>query len=84
VAQPSDQIFFEFSLGGAVHDGKLDPEPGRKGLGTRFEFRESVEVGYTLTASQSISLMLDHISNANLGHHNAGLDNFGVRYGIKF
>jgi hypothetical protein len=28
--------------------------------------------------------MVDHISNANLGSHNAGITNAGARVGIKF
>lgn len=81
----SDSLYLDASIGGAAHDGKLDTEaPGRKSLGSRFLFRESLELGYSFTPSQSISIMLDHVSNANLANRNEGLDNLGVRYGIKF
>lgn len=73
------------SLGGALHDGYNDQlHPGRKRLGSTILFRESVELAYQITSVYSISLMVDHISNANLGNHNAGITNAGVRIGFKF
>ena len=80
-----DSLFVDGSLGGAVHNGELDTnELGKKSLGSRILFRESLELGWAFTPNQSISLMLDHISNANLGERNEGLDNVGIRYGLKF
>jgi lipid A 3-O-deacylase len=80
-----DGLFVELSLGGAVHDGEIDTQRlDRKSLGSRVLFREALEIGWAFTPSQSISLMLDHMSNANLAERNEGLDNFGIRYGIKF
>jgi len=80
-----DGLFVELGLGGAVHDGKIDTQRvDRKSLGSRVLFRESLELGWAFTPSQSISFMLDHMSNANLAERNEGLDNFGVRYGLKF
>lgn len=82
----TDQIFFEFSLGGAIHDGKLDDDPRnqRKALGCRVLFRESVALGWHFNEHHSLSLMLDHISNASLCKNNEGLDTLGIRYGYKF
>jgi len=82
----ADSLFVDGSLGGAVHDGHLHTtiHLNHKQLGSRFEFRESFEVGYGFTESQSISLLLDHISNAGLSSHNGGMENFGLRYGFKF
>jgi lipid A 3-O-deacylase len=80
-----DGLFVELALGGAVHDGKIDTiRTDRKSLGSRVLFRESFEIGWAFTPSQSISFMLDHMSNANLAERNEGLDNFGIRYGLKF
>jgi hypothetical protein len=82
-----DSLFIEGSLGGAVHDGaveRAEAEPGEKPLGTRVLFRESVEIGYAFTARQSVSVMFDHLSNANLGDANPGLNNVGIRYGVRF
>jgi lipid A 3-O-deacylase len=85
LASAEDNLFLDVSFGGAVHDGHIRTnDVDRKELGSRFEFRESLEIGWRFTAAQSLSIMLDHISNANLGVKNEGLDNLGLRYGIKF
>jgi lipid A 3-O-deacylase len=47
-------------------------------------FRESVELGYQLTPNLSISGFVDHMSNANLAPHNAGITDAGARLGFKF
>jgi lipid A 3-O-deacylase len=80
-----DALTIYGSLGGAVHDGYEDSAPaGRKKLGSPVLFRESIELGYQITPVYSVSAMVDHISNANLGSHNAGITNAGARVGIKF
>ena len=78
-------VFVDGSLGGAIHDGYIDSAPpDRKRLGSRVLFRESAELGYQATPTFSIAAFVDHISNANLGRHNAGDTNVGGRFGIKF
>ena len=80
-----DGIFANGSLGGAVHDGYIDSAPpGRKRLGSRILFRESAELGYQINPTLSVSAIVDHISNANLGNHNAGITSAGARLGFKF
>ena len=82
---PGDGIFVNGSLGGAIQDGYIDTAPpGRKRLGSRILFRESAELGYQITPTVSVSAMLDHISNADLGQHNAGITSAGARFGFKF
>jgi len=81
----TDALTIYGSLGGAVHDGYEDSAPpGRKRLGSPVLFRESVELGYQITSVYSVSMLLDHISNANLANHNAGITNIGGRVGVKF
>lgn len=81
----SDALTLYGSLGGAVNDGFHDgAPPGRKDLGSPILFRESVELGYQLTPVTSVSLLLDHVSNANLASHNGGITNIGARVGFKF
>jgi len=81
----NDGVFLNGSLGGAIHDGYIDSAPtGRKRLGSRILFRESAELGYQINPTVSISAILDHISNANLGVHNAGITSAGARLGFKF
>jgi hypothetical protein len=85
LASAEDSLFLDASFGGAVHDGHIRTnDVDQKELGSRFEFRESLEIGWRFTPSQSISILLDHISNASLGVKNEGMDGLGVRYGIKF
>ena len=52
-------------------------------LGSPILFRVAGEIGYRF-GPHSISIILDHISNANLAEHNAGLDLFGIRYGWRW
>ena len=80
-----DGIFANGSLGGALHNGYLDgAPPDRKKLGSTFLFRESLELGYQINPVVSVSAILDHISNANLATHNAGITNAGARIGFRF
>jgi lipid A 3-O-deacylase len=78
-------VFLNGSLGGALQDGHTnDAPPGRKRLGSTALFRESLELGYQLTPTVSISGFVDHMSNANLAPHNAGITDAGARLGFKF
>ena len=77
--------FAGFSLGGSVHDGETETtRADRKELGCHLLFRESVEFGYRFGGRHSVSLFLDHISNAKLCDANEGLENTGIRYGYRF
>lgn len=78
-------IFVEVSLGASVHNGELDTgDPYRKNLGCRGLFRESASLGYRITEHQNISVMLDHVSNAEVCDRNDGLDTVGIRWGYRF
>jgi len=78
-------IFFGIGLGGAVHDGLLDPtDPNKKALGSRFLFHIPIEIGLRLDERRSISVYFEHMSNGFLADSNEGLDSIGVRYGYKF
>jgi lipid A 3-O-deacylase len=80
-------LFADFSLGGTVHNGWLnsdDPNPEQRLLGSRLLFREALELGYRFWDHHSVSIMLDHASNAGLADKNQGNDDIGVRYGYHF
>lgn len=80
-----ESFFAELTFGGTVHNGKRNSNTaGRNDLGCRLLFRESISVGVIVGARHSISLMLDHISNADLCDRNHGQDTLGIRYGIRF
>jgi lipid A 3-O-deacylase len=79
------QVFLNGSLGGALQDGFTNSAPpDRKKLGSTALFRESIELGYQLTPNMSVSGFVDHMSNANLAPHNAGITDAGARLGFKF
>jgi hypothetical protein len=79
-----DSVFVEFSFGGAVHDGKLEStDPDRKELGSRVLFHGAVSIGVMLSETTSISLYVDHISNAGIEERNEGLETAGLRFGIR-
>lgn len=78
-------IFFRLGIGGAIHDGELEArEPDKKSLGSRVLFRVPVELGFAITPHHRLSILFDHISNANLADVNEGLDSLGLRYGYRF
>ncbi|MBT3915722.1 MAG: acyloxyacyl hydrolase [Rhodospirillaceae bacterium] len=77
--------FFNFSLGGAYHDGyKRTDLTDKKSLGCKILFRESLDIGFRLNEVHSLMFHLDHISNAKLCSTNEGLEAIGIRYGYKF
>ena len=85
------RMFFNFSWGLAYHDGDkihsaTNVQTDKKELGSSILSREAVEIGWNFYGKDSISLRLDHISNANLWGEgtNEGLDTFAVLYGYRF
>jgi lipid A 3-O-deacylase len=80
-----NSVFLNGSLGGALQDGFTNSAPpDRKKLGSTALFRESLELGYQLTPRLSVSGFVDHMSNADLARHNAGITDAGARLGFKF
>jgi lipid A 3-O-deacylase len=78
-------VFLNGGLGGAVNNGYIDSAPpGRKALGSPVLFHLSTELGVDLTSRTSISVFVDHMSNAGLAAHNPGITNAGARLGFKF
>ncbi|MEE9299859.1 MAG: acyloxyacyl hydrolase [Alphaproteobacteria bacterium] len=78
-------VFVGADFGLAVHDGELrTSDDSTKELGLRVLFREAAEIGFRITDRNSVSVVLDHISNGGLADENEGLDNFGLRYGYIF
>ena len=80
-----DAFWVAVAAGGAAHTGKLSSRHARdKRLGSRVLFRVALEVGVTLAERHRLSVMLDHVSNAELVDENEGLDTVGLRYGYRF
>lgn len=77
-------FFIEPSFGGEIHNGQLkQPRRGKKALGSRLLFRESISIGYQFTERHSLSVMLDHASNAGTHKPNCGITTVGIRYGYR-
>jgi lipid A 3-O-deacylase len=83
---PGDHgVFLNGSLGGAVNDGYVNnAPPDHKILGSPVLFHLSTELGYQVTQRLSVSAYLEHMSNADLATHNAGITSAGARFGVKF
>lgn len=78
-------FFMEASFGGGCHDGQRKKKTKHKNaLGSRLLFRESISLGLQFTKQQSLSLVLEHMSNAKMVKPNPGLTNFGIRWGYRF
>ena len=78
-------VFLNGGLGGAVTNGDIDrAPPGRKALGSPVLFHLDAELGLDLTPRTSVSIFVDHMSNAGLAAHNPGITNAGARLGFKF
>ncbi len=78
-------LYADGTLGGAYQDGYINSAPpGRKALGSPVLFHLSADLGYQLTPTISIEAFLEHMSNADLATHNAGITSAGGRIGFKF
>jgi lipid A 3-O-deacylase len=82
---PSDSVWANGSLGGAVQNGFVDDAPpGRTNFGSPVLFHLSLELGYQASPTTSLSLFIEHMSNANLVPQNDGMTDAGARIGFKF
>ena len=73
------KLFFTPSFGaGFYNDGS-----GKK-LGNDIQFRTSFEISYELKNNNRIGISLSHISNANLGDKNPGVEILSLSYHIPY
>ena len=82
-----DNLFFEASFGGGIHNGELEPPASedRLALGCRALFRESASLGYQLSETWSAMATVEHLSHAGLcSDYNNGITDAGLRLGYKF
>jgi lipid A 3-O-deacylase len=83
--KPDDAVFLNIGFGPAINNGHTSSSsPDHKSLGSNVLFHPSLEVGYRINRHCDIGLYFEHSSNAGLAQHNEGLDNAGVRFGIRF
>lgn len=77
-------VFLELSFGGSANNGRTSKQSSkRNALGSNVMFREGASVGWQINAIHSLSLLLDHTSNASLAKKNPGITNIGLRYGFR-
>lgn len=87
-AKFGDKLYVRPGLGLAVHTGSATnydiPGNGQIEFGSRVLFEPEVGVGYQLSDRTSLEASWVHMSHAQLfGKQNPGIDNIGVRFGLK-
>ena len=71
------KLFFTPSFGAGIYD-----DGSGKKLGNNLQFRTSLEVSYELQNKNRIGISFSHISNANLGDKNPGVEILNFSYHI--
>jgi opacity protein-like surface antigen len=69
---------------GSFAAGYYDAGSQGTDLGGNLQFRSLIGVGYRLSESSSVSLAVDHISNAGLNDFNPGRNSISIRYRMSF
>ena len=73
------KYFFTPSFGAGIYE-----DGSGKKLGNDLQFRTSLEISYELKNSNRIGISFSHISNANLGDKNPGVEILSVSYHIPY
>ena len=73
------KFFFTPSFGAGIYD-----DGSGKKLGNDLQFRTSFEVSYELKNKNRIGISFSHISNANLGNKNPGVEILSFSYHIPY
>ena len=72
-----DKWFIRPALGLAIHDGHINGDRNELKLGSRALIYTRADLGHDF-GNWSLAFRVEHLSNANLGDPNNGLDNYGV------
>ncbi len=73
------KYYFTPSFGAGIYD-----DGSGKNLGNDIQFRTSIELSYELKNKNRIGISLSHISNANLGDKNPGVEILSFSYHIPY
>ena len=76
-------LFAEGNLGLSANNGVIENQPDRRNQGCNVGFYESVSIGGRFLEKHRLMATIEHASNADLCHDNAGITNLGIRYGYK-
>ena len=74
-----NNLFFTPSFGAGIYD-----DGSGKKLGNDIQFRTSLEVSYELKNKNRIGISFSHISNANLGNKNPGVEILSLSYHVPY
>ena len=74
-----NKFFFTPSFGAGIYDNGSG-----KNLGNDLQFRTSFEISYELKNKNRIGVSFSHISNANLGDKNPGVEILSLSYHIPY
>jgi hypothetical protein len=82
----TQRFYLGFSLGGSLNsDSKRTNDKGdERDLGSTVLFHLQASAGVDITEKLGAEAFLNHISNANLGSSNDGLESAGVRLTWRF
>jgi len=75
----SSNFIFTPSFGAGYYD-----DGDGKELGSNVEFRTTFEVSYQLNNENRVGFSFGHISNANIGESNPGVEIFSVSYQVAY
>ena len=78
IGKKSNFIFTPIFGAGYYDDGN-----GKK-LGNEIEFRTTLEISYEMQNKNRIGLSFSHISNANIGEKNPGVEIISLSYQIPY
>ena len=73
------KFYFTPSFGAGIYD-----DGSGKKLGNDLQFRTSLEVSYELKNKNRIGISFSHISNANLGDKNPGVEILTISYHVPY
>ena len=74
---------YNYNFTPSIGVGAYDDGDG-KALGNTIEFRTTFEVSYQLDNKNRIGFSIGHISNANIGSSNPGVEIISLNYQIKY
>ena len=74
-----NNLIFTPSIGAGYYDNGSG-----KNLGNNIEFRTTLEISYQLKNKNRVGISFSHISNANLGDKNPGVEILSFSYHITY
>jgi lipid A 3-O-deacylase len=79
-----ENFLIEASLGASINNAERKKTAKKRALGSNILFRESLSAGFRFAKIHSLTIMIDHMSSADISKPNPGLTDIGLRYGYRF